>query len=134
MDTVKAAIERDGIYLARVPPHFEMEVTKFGGTDPYEMLKFRLASFPRDTSSWRFIEVSTLTLVHRLKMLIRLAGEGESRKFEQNNLNLAMFGVIDMNIFHDLLYTLLRRFYSSWSELMVSTRSAYIARMKKYSR
>lgn len=51
MDTVNAAIKRDDIFLARLPPQFETQITRFGGTDPIEMLKFRVASQPRDKSS-----------------------------------------------------------------------------------
>jgi hypothetical protein len=61
MEMVKDAIKRDGIALARVPLSFGLELTKYGGSDPVDMLKFRVASFP-DISSWWVLEVCLLTI------------------------------------------------------------------------
>jgi hypothetical protein len=136
METVKAAIRRDGLALARVPPAFELELTKYGGSKPLEMLKFRLVCLPRDTSSWKFNEACILSVVHRLESRLRLAREVSDGleiyspmgdvDVVQGSQSLAMsrFYVTETNLFHDLLLTLLRRFYICWAEVMVLTLNA----------
>jgi hypothetical protein len=106
MQYAKDAIKRDGIALARVPPNFAMELTKYGGSDQLEMLKFRLSIFPRDPSSWKILDVCLLAVVLRLETWINQA---------KPQLSL----VNDINIFHDCLLALLRRVWISLMEIDV---------------
>jgi hypothetical protein len=143
MENVKRAIERDGIVLAKVPLEFELEVSRYGSRDAMGMLLFRLKCFP-DTSSWRLSEFCLLSVMNRLESRIQLIGEvsqsvtkhatlteneGPSSQKEDpevktgsDNMALARFYVTDTNLFHDLLLTLLRRFFLSWTEVLVCQR------------
>jgi hypothetical protein len=107
MKTVKDAIKRDGLALARVPPKFEEELTRFGGQDPTDMLKFRAYIFPRDISSWRIAEVCILAVAHRLESRIY-------RISQHNSINGAD-SQIGVNGFRDILITLWRR---QWQAIM----------------
>jgi hypothetical protein len=114
METVKDAIRRDGLALARVPPNFEAELTKYGGTDPIEALKFRFATFPRDTSSWKILEVALLTMVRRIESRINLA----------NSIGIdpqlfVFYDKTEVNGYREILYTLLRRIWQSFMEITV---------------
>jgi hypothetical protein len=128
MKTIKHAIRRDGIALARVHPQFLMDVT-YGARDPVGMIKFRLTCFP-DIRSWKVIEVCVMYVVNRLESRIRLAGDVFFNKSElhssenevalgDKSLTLARFYAAEKNIFRDLLLTLFQRFYSAWAELKV---------------
>jgi hypothetical protein len=129
MASVIESINRDGIALARVHPQFVMDVTRYGARDPVGMIKFRIDCIP-DISSWKINEVCVLTTMYRLDSRIRLAGEVSFKDPELHSskvalgdiaksLTLAHFAT-DINVFRDLLLTLLRRFYSAWAELKVS--------------
>jgi hypothetical protein len=107
MQYAKDAIKRDGIALARVPPNFATDLTKYGGSDPLEMLKFRLSIFPRDPSSWKILDVCLLSVVLRLETWINQAAAP------------LLILVNDINIFHDVLLTLLRRLWISSMEINV---------------
>jgi hypothetical protein len=62
MEVVKAAIERNGLALARIPPEFEAELNRYEAQDPLKMIKFRAASHlpDRDSSRWIIIDVCLL--------------------------------------------------------------------------
>jgi hypothetical protein len=114
MEYVNSAIKRDGLALARVPPNFEVELTKFGGSDPVDMLKFRLATFPRDLSSWMILEVALLTMVRRLESRINLANS--------IGIDPQLFVIYDktqVNGYRDILNTLLKRLWQSLMEITV---------------
>jgi hypothetical protein len=116
MDTVKAAIKHDGLALARVPPNFESELTKFGGTDPYEMLMFRAAAHPGDTSSWKILDICIVSIMNLLDRRVRLS----KSKLFVNRARPEIRGCdVDANVYRDILLTLIRRFYTSFNEVIV---------------
>lgn len=118
METVKAAIERDGLALARVPPNIEAELTKFGGTDPIHMLKFRAAGFPADTSSCRILDICILSILQLLDRRVRLS---EDKLFAtRDGPVISGHEVNEVNVYRDILLTLIRRFYTSFNEVIVS--------------
>jgi hypothetical protein len=103
LEIVTGAIESDGLSLARVAPELEMELTKYGGQDPIDMLKFRVACFPIDSSSWKILEMSLFAVVKRL----------------HSRINKVSLTSDDVNVFHDILMTLLRRHWKSMVEIVV---------------
>jgi hypothetical protein len=117
MKTVAHAIRLDGLALARVAPNLEQELTKFGGTDPFEMLKFRYACFPRDTSSWRVLERCVFAVVKRLERRMNFPNISIN---DVQGPQISLNDQIDMNVFHDILQTLLRRMWMSMMEFAVS--------------
>jgi hypothetical protein len=121
METIKHAIRRDGIALARIPQNMAMEITRYGARDPVGMIKFRLTCFP-DISSFKIIPVCVMYVVNQLEGRIRLAGEvslvSEVAPGDKS-LALSRFYATETNIFRDILLTLLRRFYVSWREINV---------------
>jgi hypothetical protein len=116
METVKAAITRDGLALARVPPNFETELNRFGGTDPMDILKFRSACFP-DTSSWKILDICVVSIVHLLDRRVKMA---EAKLFSNPPVpEMIRYEVIEVNVYRDILMTLIRRFLTCFSEIMV---------------
>jgi hypothetical protein len=87
MNIVKTAITRDGLALARVPPHFELELIRCGPQDPIGMLKFRAASQPRGASSWNILDVC-LRLDSRYNRIV----------FHNYNNGLGMHNQIDVKV------------------------------------
>jgi hypothetical protein len=110
MDAVMNAIKLDGLALARVPPSLEMDLNRFGGIDPIGVLKFRVACFPQDTTSWKILDVCVLSIVQRLESRIRIA-----ESIHGSGPELAVYQNTDVNVFRDTLLTLIRRF---WLALM----------------
>jgi hypothetical protein len=116
MNIVKAAIKRDGLALARVPPRFEEELIRFGAQDPIGMLKFRVSCFPLDSSSWKILDVCLLAIVERL--------EAKNQRIVLNNSINEAYSQIsynrdDYNVFRDILLTLMRRLWVSMMEIAV---------------
>jgi hypothetical protein len=114
MEIVKDAIDRDGIALARVSPALGMELSRFGGRDHIKMLKFRASCFPRDTSSWKILDVCVLSIVQQLDNRIRLA-----ESIHGAGPELVVYENTEVNVFRDTLLTLIRRFWRSFMETNV---------------
>jgi hypothetical protein len=118
MESVKAAIRRDGIGLARVPPQFENELTKIGGTDPIEMLRFRVSCLPRDSSSWKIVDVCLYAVVKRIEArALRMVLNNYINRADQHML---LYPGTEVNVFYDVLLNLLRRVWISMMEIAVS--------------
>jgi hypothetical protein len=114
MQVVMDAIKRDGLALARVPPQFEVELNKFGGTEPIEIIKFRVAGMPRDTTSWRVLDVCILAVVQRLESRLRMA-----ESIRRSGPELVYYENTEVNVFRDILITLMRRLWQSFVECKV---------------
>jgi hypothetical protein len=115
METVLKAIHQDGIAFARVPTKLIAELNRYGGEDAIDMLKFRVSCHPRDTSSWKILEVCLLAVVQRFNYRLEMAKSIASARLRQVTINEK----IEMNVFRDLLITLLKRAWMSYDELYV---------------
>jgi hypothetical protein len=117
MEGVTNAIKRDGLALARAPAYVDKELSKYAGTDPIEVLKFRVTCFP-DTRSWKILEVCILSIVQLLDSRIR-----HSKSIRSNTRpgpELIVYENTEVNVYRDILLALLRRAWKSMMEIDVS--------------
>jgi hypothetical protein len=126
MKIVNEAIARDGLALARVPADLSSKITKYGGTDPIEALKFKVSCFP-EIRSWKIPEGCILSAVRRLDNRLRMV-ESIKSVFRPGP-ELKVYEDTEVNVFRDMLMTLMRPFHRSFMEIEVCIFLNYQFRM-----
>lgn len=118
IEAVKDAIRRNGILMARIPAHFETEVSQYGGgDDPLNILRFRAETFP-DLSSWKPLDCLVTAVFIRLYSHIQQASSS-LRTSQQFNIHQTNIENRRMNVFGDLLYCIIKRFDQTFAEISV---------------